>query len=105
MLDESTLAVPVSLALQLAVRIPRARVAIVDECNVVPNKYAFLNCNAFTNKCVTGNFAAAPDACVFLDFNKRSDLSFVTDLTPVKVDESADPNVASELNVRRYSLI
>ena len=105
MLDESLLAVPVSLALQFAVRIPRARVAIIDECDVVPNKNAFLNRDAFTNKCVTGDFAAGPDASVFLDFNKRTDLRFVTNLAPVKVDESADLNIASELNVGRYSLM
>lgn len=96
---------PVSFFLQLATRIRRAGIAIINKCDVVPNKNAFLNCDAFTDECVTGDFAARPDACVFLNFNEGSNLRFVTDPTPIKIDESANPNVASKLYVGRYSLM
>ena len=93
---------PVGFGLQLAFRIRRAGITIVDECDVVPNENAFFNGNAFANECVAGDFAPRPDTCAFLDFNERTDLRFVADLTPVKINESANPDIASELDVGRY---
>lgn len=96
---------PVSFALQLALRIRRARVPIIDERDIMPNKNAFLNCNTFTNECVTGDFAARSDTCAFLDLDERADLRFITNLTSIQVDESANANVASKLYVGRYQLM
>lgn len=96
---------PVSFFLQVAVLICRSRVSIIHECDVVPNENAFFNCDAFTNERVTGDLAARPDRCAFLDFYEGSDLRFVTNLTPVKVDESTNPNVASEPYVGCYLLM
>jgi len=96
---------PVGFALQLAFRIRRARITIVDECDVVPNENAFFNGDAFANECVAGDFAPRPDTCAFLDFNERTDLRFIADLAPVEIDESANANIAPELYVRRYQLM
>lgn len=96
---------PVSFALQLPLRIRGAWIPIIDEGDVVSDENAFFNCDAFANECVTGDFAPRTDTCAFLDFNERTDLRFVADLAPVKVDEFADPNVASELYVERYYLV
>src|SRR5205085_5541710 len=96
---------PVRFVLQFALRIRGAWITIVDECDVVPNENAFFNCGAFANKCVTGDFAPRPDGCAFLHFNERTDLRFIADLAPIKVDESADSNIASELYVGPYELM
>ena len=105
MLDESALAMPVSFALQVTLRIRRPWVAIVDECDVVPNENAFFNGDAFANECVAGDFTPRPDSSAFLDFNERTDLRFIADLAPVKIHESANPNIAPELYVGRYQLM
>ena len=96
---------PVSFALQLSFRVRRARIAIVDECDVVPNENALFNGDAFANECVAGDFAPRPDTRAFLDFNERTDFGFIADLAPVKINESADPYIAPELYVRRYELM
>ena len=96
---------PVGFGLQLAFRIRRAGITIVDECDVVPNENAFFNGNAFANECMAGDFAPRPDTCAFLDFNERTDLRFIADLAAVKIDESAEANIAPELYVGRYQLI
>ena len=96
---------PVSFTLEFALCIRRAWIAIVDECDVVPYENAFFNCNAFANERVTGDFAPRPDTCAFLDFNERTDLRFIADLAPVKIDKSADPNLTSKLYVGRYQLM
>src|SRR3954447_1753116 len=96
---------PVGFALQLAFRIRRAGITIVDKCDVVPNENAFFNNHAFANECVAGDFAPRPDTRAFLDFNERTDFRFIADLAPVKINESADLNIAPELYVRGYQLM
>ena len=96
---------PVSFTLQFALRIGRAWIAIVDECDVVPYENAFLNCDAFANECVTGDFAPRPILAPFWTSTNATDLRFVADLAPVKINKSADPNVTSELYVGRYQLM
>src|SRR6476659_3583094 len=96
---------PVGFGLQLAFRIRRAGITIVDECDVVPNENAFFNGDAFANECMAGDFAPRPDTCAFLDLNERTDLRFIANLAPVKINESADPNIAPELYVGGYQLI
>lgn len=71
----------------------------------MPNENAFFNRDTFTNECVTGDLAAGPDPCAFLDFNEGSDLRFVTNLTCVEIDEFTNPNVPSKLYVGRYLLM
>jgi hypothetical protein len=45
------------------------------------------------------NLAALPDRCVFLDFDKGTDLGFVADFAAVQVDEFREPDVLSKLHV------
>lgn len=42
-----------------------------------------------------------PDGCIFLDFNKRTNLCLVPDLTSVQVDEFGQLDVPSEFYIRR----
>src|SRR5262249_22510288 len=96
---------PVRFGLESAVLSRRARKAIIDKCNTVPNENAFFNCDAFADKAVAGNFATRPDCCAFLDFDEGANFSFVTDLASVKVHKPTDPNIASKLYIGRYKLM
>jgi hypothetical protein len=97
--------VPVRFGLELAVRSRRARIAIIDECDIMPNENALFDCDAFADEGVARDFATRPDRCAFLDFNESANFRFVADFAPIKVYESADPNIASELYVGRYKLM
>jgi hypothetical protein len=50
---------------------------------------------------VTGNLAAFADAGILLDFDKRADLCFVPDLTPVEIYEFRQPDILPKLHVVR----
>ena len=57
--------------------------------------------DAFADEGVAGDLAAAADAGVLLDLDKGADLRLVTDLAAVQIEEVAEPDVASQLDVRR----
>jgi hypothetical protein len=96
---------PVGFGLELAVRSRRAWIAIIDKRNIVPNENAFFDCDAFTDKAVTGDFATRTDLCAFLDFDESANFRFVTDLASVEVHKPTDPNIAAELYIGRDKLM
>lgn len=96
---------PVRFGLELAVRSRRAWIAIIDECDIMPNENAFFDCDPFADKRMARDFATRPDRCTFLDFNESANFRFGADFAPIKVYKSADTNIASELYVGRYKLM
>src|SRR6478609_446607 len=93
-LDQGYFATPIVFSLQLAVAVGCAWIAIVDERDAVPDKDVVFQDHAFTNKRVTRNLTARADSRVFLDFDKRSYLGFVANLTTIEVDETKNAHVA-----------
>ena len=59
-----------------------------------------LDIHALTDESVAGDFAAAADAGILLDFDKRTDLCFISNFTAVDVDEFGQLDVFPELYVR-----
>src|SRR5215472_16671935 len=62
----------------------------------MPDEYAVFNLHSLTDECVAGNLAALSHRCMFLNLNKRADLSFISNLATIKVDEFRKANVLSE---------
>lgn len=96
---------PVCLSLKVTVRSRRSWISVINECYIVPNENAFLDCNAFANEGVAGDFTTGSNPCALLDFNKSANFRFVANLAPIKIYESADPNISSKLHVRSYQLM
>src|ERR1035441_5595228 len=82
----------------------KARISVVGENDIVPDENFLLQRHAFADESVAGNFAAAPDFRALLDFNERADLHIIADFTPVKIGETEDANVSSQLDIRRNPL-
>jgi len=61
---------PIVVSLQTAVSGGCARKFIVDEDHSVADEYLIVNLDAFADKCVAGDFAAAADAGVLLNFDE-----------------------------------
>ena len=59
-----------------------------------------LNRDAFADKRMTGNLAAPSHFGVFLNFDERSNLRFITDLASVQVDEFGEPDSLSQFHIR-----
>ena len=55
----------------------------------------------FTNERVAADLTIIPDLGAFLNFNKCAYPSLIADFAPVKIDESINPHVSTELHVRR----
>src|SRR6266478_84031 len=66
---------------------------------------AGLDRDALTDERVAANLAAVADFCPFLDFNERAYFGFVADLATVKVHESPNLHVATQLHIGRDSLV
>ena len=58
----------------------------------------------FTNKGMTGNFAAVPNFDPFLNLHKRSNLHIVPDLATVKIDKVVKPDIFAQLHIGSYPL-
>jgi len=96
---------PVRFSLELTVRSRRAWIAIIDECDIVPNENTLFDCDAFADESVARDLATRPDSGAFLDFNENANFRFVADLASVKVHKPTDPNIPSELYVGRNKLM
>jgi hypothetical protein len=58
----------------------------------------------FTNKGMTGDFAAVPNLDPFLNLYKRSNLHVVPDLAAIQVDKVMKPDIFAQLHIGSYSL-
>src|SRR5215472_11797137 len=65
----------------------------------MPDEYAVFNRHTLTDECVAGNLAALSHRCIFLNLNKRADLSFISNLATIKIDEFRKAHVLSEPDV------
>ena len=86
------------------IRIGGARITIIGESDIVPNKNIILQSHPFTNKGMTGNFAAVPNLDPFLNLHKRSNLHIVPNLTSVKIDEIVKPDIFAQFHIGGYPL-
>src|SRR2546423_259756 len=77
-LDQCRNALPVLLGLKLAAICSRARVKVVDERNVMPDKDFVLESDSFAQKGVTRDFATVADFHPLLNFDKVSDLCIIS---------------------------
>ena len=80
-------------------------IAIIDERHTVTDEYLGLDGHAFADEGMTRDLATSADSRALLNLDERADLCLVADLATVKVDEGEDPHVATELDVRRDSLV
>src|SRR5207244_10258563 len=69
-LHQRALDLPVRFALHRAVASRRARIAIVDEHDAVPDEHCVLDHHAFADEAVRRNLAARADDGVLLDLNE-----------------------------------
>src|SRR5579872_5771825 len=103
--DYCTFDFPVRFGLQVAFGGRRAGVGVVDERYSVADKNVVLDDYAFTNECVTGDFAPLADGGVFLDFNEGPDLRFIPNFTSVQVNELGELYIFSKLYVWRDAYV
>src|SRR5262249_24701785 len=86
-LDHRALHLPIGFSLQISIWSRGTRITVVDEGHSMADKNVVFNHYAFTDKSVTGDFAALADAGIFLNFHERADLRFITDLAAIEIDE------------------
>jgi len=67
------------------------------------DEYIVLDCHAFTDKGMTGNLTISANVSFFLDFNKSSDLSVVTNGAPVEIYEGVNFDVFTEFHIWSYA--
>src|SRR6185436_10673777 len=89
----------IGFVLELAVAVRGARVAIVNEGDIMSDEHRILDENSFANEGVTGDFAMVTDPRAFLDFDEGANLDFVSDFAPVKIGESIDANTFAEFHI------
>src|SRR5258707_7044337 len=92
---------PIGFRLQAAADNGRAWVNVVDKRHAVSDKHVVLDFHTFTNECMAGNLAAAADACVFLDFDKRPNFGVIANLASVKIDEFRKLDVFPQFHAGR----
>jgi stage V sporulation protein SpoVS len=63
------------------------------------DKHVVPDVDAFANKAMARNFAALAYPRILLDFNEGSNLRFIPDFTPIKVDESGKPDIRTQLHI------
>src|SRR6516225_2304596 len=90
---------PVLLGLQLSPRSRCPRVGVVNEGYSVTDEDVVLDGHALANEGVTRDLAAMPDGGVFLDFDKRTNLCLIANLTSIQVDESGQLDISSEFYI------
>src|SRR4029453_8331651 len=78
---------PVGFALQRAVPVGRARVAIVREHHAVAHENLIVDDHSLADEGVRRYLAAGPDDRFLLDLDERADLRLVADCTSVEIDE------------------
>src|SRR6266404_4834262 len=98
--NQSRDTLPIRFSLQFTIVIGRARVAVVNERDIVADEDAFLQGHTFANKRVTGDLAIVADASPFLDFHESTDLDVVADFASVKIRETIDADSLAELHIR-----
>src|SRR5712664_2352963 len=82
-LYQSRFATPLLLRFQLSIGVGGARIKVVDEGDIVPDKDLLLQSYSFADKRVTGNFAPTANPNSLLDFDKGADFHIITDLAAI----------------------
>src|SRR5258708_17544471 len=104
-LYQSSLAGPVRLGLKLAGGGNCPRIPVVNKRYTVTDEHPGLDRDALTEERVAANLATVADFCPLLDLNERPYFGFVADLAAVKVHESPNLHVATQLHIGRDSLV
>jgi hypothetical protein len=78
---------PVRASLQMSLRGRRARIGIIGKHHPVPDEDLVGDLDAFANKTMRRDFTTVADDGILLDFDKRSNLGFVTDATSIEIDQ------------------
>jgi hypothetical protein len=74
---------PVRIRLQLTLRVRGARTAVIGEYHSMPDENLIGDLDAFADEAVRRDFAAVADDGIFLYFDKRPNLRFITDATSI----------------------
>src|ERR1700730_4743825 len=98
-------AIPIRPALESSGGGRRARISVINKINAVADEYFGFDGYAFADERVTGNLAARSNRCPFLHLYERSDPGLVSDLAPVKVNESVNADITPQLYVRGDELM
>ena len=90
---------PVLFGLQLTATGGCARIAVVDEYHPVPDEHVVFNGDAFADKGMARNLAAAAHFGILLNLDKGADLSLVAHFAAVQVDELRQADATPQLDV------
>src|ERR1700737_5076744 len=96
---------PIRFDLELPFRSGRPRIAVVDKSDTVTNEYFRFDYDTLANEGVTADFATFADFCSLLDLNERANSCLAANLASIKVYESVNSHVATELHIWRNPLI
>ena len=98
--DARGLDLPIGFALQAAVAVGRARVAVVGEHHAVTDEDFVLDHDAFADEAVRRDLAAGADDGVLLDLDEGTDFGVVADRAAVEIHQRGlkDLDVLAQLN-------
>jgi hypothetical protein len=89
--NERANAVPIGVGLKFAGIVGGARIPVVDKRHVMPDEDLILYGHALADEGVTRDLASAADARPLLNFDKRTDLRVIPDLTSIQIREIVNP--------------